>query len=108
MGKFSTLPECRLHVTWTEETAWAQQELSGGGAAPTAPSAARCLSSCTVAPWGQRPQDRLHPSPARPTCYLVSYAQTSSPPGALEFSSTVVMGNSSLHICRQDLLSLQN
>lgn len=46
--------------------------------------------------------------PPRPTCYLVSYAQTASPAGALEFSSTVVMGNSSLHICRQDLLSLQN
>lgn len=44
--------------------------------------------------------------PPRPTCYLVSYAQTASPAGALEFSSTVVMGNSSLHICRQDLLSL--
>lgn len=53
------------------------------------------------------PRTGCIPAPCpRPTCYLVSYAQTASPAGALEFSRTVVMGNSSLHICRQDLLSL--
>lgn len=41
----------------------------------------------------QSPQDRLHPSPARPTCDLFNYGQTASQAGALEYSSTVVMGN---------------